>query len=535
MTPLLAALAVLALPPPASTAQAVKPPEPVLVVPFENGSREAALNWVSEGAALLLTGDLRRFGAAAIPRDERLKAFERLGLPPSALLSQATIIRVGQLIGATSAVVGSYTVQEGRLELRVRTIRLDSGSIAGELEERGAVADLFALSERLARRMVAGAAAHEPAPPEWRSLEAFELYVKGLGAETPAGQIKLLEAALARAPGDGATRFALWQVFTAQGEHERALDAVTTLPPSSPLAQRARFLAALSEIALQRLDAAFERLKALADETQAAPAFNDLGVVQLRRPAAAPQLGRATYYFTRAADLAPEDPDYAFNAGYAYWFERDAQGAVHWLREAVRRNPADADAHYVLGLALQAGGAQVEGEREKELARQLSSNYAAWQRRPPGSEVPPGLERLRLDLEAPRLSLFEKAAAPSEQREQRDLAAFHRERGQRLFEARRDVEAMAELGRSLYLLPYQADVHLLVGRIHQRAGRLREAAESFRISLWCQPAVDAHVALGEVLLLLGDTLGAQTEANRALTMDVNDAAARALLAKTEAK
>lgn len=25
-----------------------------------------------------------------------------------------------------------------------------------------------------------------------------------------------------------------------------------------------------------------------------------------------------------------------------YWHEHDAQGAIYWLREAVRRNPADA-------------------------------------------------------------------------------------------------------------------------------------------------------------------------------------------------
>ncbi len=534
MKTLVAALALLAFAPPAA-AQPVKPSEPVLVVPFENASRDASLQWLSEASALVLTRDLGRFGAAAIARDERLKAFERFGLPPSALLSQATIIRVGQVIGAAHAVVGRYTVENGRLRLSVRTIRLDTGSLLDEIVEQGPLDRLFALVEALARRMVAGAAERTPEPADERLLPAFELYVKGLTAETPGAQIRLLQAALSRAPGDDEARLALWQVYTAQGEHERALAAVSKVAPSARLARRARFLAALSDLSLGRYDAAFEALKRLAAEAPAATVHNNLGVVQLRR-GATPQAGRATYYLTQAVDLAPEDPDYAFNLGYAYWFERDAQGAVYWLREAVRRNPADADAHFVLGVALAASGASVEGERERELARQLSSKYAAWPaRKGPGDEVPRGLERLRTDLDAPRLSLAERAIAPGEQRDVRELALFHLDRGRRLAEARHDLEAMEELNRSLYLQPYQADVHLLAGRLHERAGRLREAEESYRIAIWCEPSAEAHVALGELLLAQGDALGARTEANRALALDLAHVAARALLSKATPK
>lgn len=534
MKRLAAAFALLTLASPAA-AQGVNPSEPVLVVPFENASRDASLQWLSEASALLLTRDLGRYGAAAVSRDERVKAFERLGLPPSAPLSQATVIRVGQLIGAAHAAVGIYTVENRLVRLRVRTIRLDTGSLLEEIVEQGPVERLFALVEGLARRMVAGADGRAPAPADERVLPAFELYVKGLTAETPGAQIRLLQAALARAPGDDEARLALWQVHTAQGEHERALAAVAKVAPGARLAHRARFLAALSELSLGRHEAAFDALKTLAEAAPAATIYNNLGVVQLRRGDTL-QTGRPTYYFTKAVDLAPEDPDCAFNLGYVYWFERDPQGAVYWLREAVRRNPADADAHFVLGVALGAGGALVEADRERELARQLSSKYAEWQhRRGQGDEVPRGLERLRVDLDAPRLSLVERTTAPAEQRDLRDLAVFHRDRGRRLFDTLHDLEAMGELNRSLYLQPYQADVHLLAGRLHQRAGRLREATESFRISIWCQPTAEAHVALGELLLSLGDTLGAQTEANRALALDLSHAAARALLAQATTK
>ena len=61
--------------------------------------------------------------------------------------------------------------------------------------------------------------------------------------------------------------------------------------------------------------------------------------------------------------------DYTFNLGYAYWEEQDYPAAVYWLREAVRRQPADADAHFVLAAALKATNAATEADRERELAR----------------------------------------------------------------------------------------------------------------------------------------------------------------------
>src|SRR5205807_1536650 len=215
--------------------------------------------------------------------------------------------------------------------------------------------------------------------------------------------------------------------------------------------------------------------KALTDNAPTAAVLNDLGVVQLRRGAVTPQTGQPAYYFNKATELDADDPDYFFNLGYAYWMARDTQAAIYWLREAVRRNAADGDAHFVLGAALAAANNPAEAAREKELARRLSSTYEQWEKRPPAEAVPRGLERLKSDIELPHGRRVAATLATAEKRDQRELARFYLDRGRRLFEQENDRDAVLELNRALYLSPYEADAHLLLGRIHLRNGRVREA------------------------------------------------------------
>lgn len=499
-------------------------------MPLE-GARDPRIYWLTEGASVLLVEDLNALGASAITRDERLRAFERLQVPPVATLSQATTIRIGQLLGATQLVTGSLGLVGDTLELRIRSVRLDAGRLEEQIVERGDLADVTAIAERVARRLLpspgrSAAPVERPAPP----LAAFENYIKGLMAEAPASQANYLNAALKVAPRYDEARLALWNLHDGQGEHQAALAAVQGVPASSPAGARARFYAAVSLVELKRYDEAFKAWRSLLESVPSASILNNLGVIQLRRPTT-PETGRATYYFNQAALKDLDDPDYDFNLGYAYWIERDLQAAIYWLRECVRRNPADGDAHFVLGAALHAAGQPSEAVRENELARQLSSRYAEWEQRPPSSSesVPRGLERLRRDLERPGAARLDTFLVASEQREQREQATFHLERGRRLFEQESDREAIDELRRALFLSPYDAEAHLLLGRIYLRSGRLRDAIDALKISIWSAETSAAHVALGEALLQTHDTAGARSEASRALAIEPESTAARLLL------
>lgn len=500
-----------------------------LVIPFENAGRELRLHWLSEGASVLLTDDLTALGAPAITREDRHRAFDRMNVPAVATLSHATVIRLGRLVGASRVVIGSFELREGQLEVRARAIQLDTGRMLPEVVERGAIEDAFGTFARVARRL-APEATIETAELErgYPPIAAFEQYIKGLVAATPAAQLAYLDAALKLSPRFSRVRLAQWDVHDQQGEHSLALTAVRRVPDGDPLGRRARFRAALSLMNLGRLDEAFNAMTVLTRVKQDSAVLNNLGVIQLRRTQATGTTAAA--YFTEASRLDPEDSDLFFNAGYASWLAKDTQGAIGALREAVRRNAADDRAHYVLGVALQAAGSAAEAAREKDLAKQLSSASGDWEtKQPAGSPVPKGLERVKTEIDVSGSFRFESALVASEQREQHELATFYLDRGRRLFQQEQDVEAAGELRRAVFLSPYQSEAHLLLGRAYLRMGRTRHAIDALKISIWSEDTMTARLALAGAYLQSKEAAAARTELETVMKRDPGNTEARRLL------
>jgi Flp pilus assembly protein TadD len=510
----------------------------MLIVPFEVADRDPRAVWLGEAAAVLLSDALRAMQLPALTRAERVRAFEEANLPTAGRLSLASLVRVGHLVLASDLVIGTVRLSGEELVIDARRIRLDTGRLVEQTTDRAPLPDLFALHERVARRLMGRqptAGGTPPAAPVASAvpLGAFENYIKGLIAEQPAAQIRFLQAALRLSPKDARTHLALAEVYTDQGDHTKALAEAQAVPATAPLGRRARFVAGRALVEMARLDEAFQMFRGLADERPTAALYNNLGVIQVRRGATA-QTGKPTYYFTKASELDPEESDYFFNLGYAYWLERDAQAAIYWLREAVRRNTVDGDAHFVLGVALQAAGAGTESGRELGLARQLSSKYAEWEKKPGGGDpVPKGLERPSLDIETMHGPQLDAAQLTSAQREQQELSAFHLERGRRFYEAEHDRDALIELRKAIYLSPYAAEPHLLMGRVLLRTGQVKDAIDALRIAVFSQDSAPGRVALAEALLQSEDKDGARTEAAKALALDPNLAEAKALLARID--
>lgn len=518
----------------ATTALAQAPVGPrarQLVVPFENIGREGRLHWMTEASAVVLTDDLDALGATMIGRDARLRALEELRIPANVLLSNATVIRLAQLAGASQVITGGFTLVQNRLTVRVRAIRLDTGRTTQPLVESGTLDDFFAIHARLARRLLTDSAVtFEQMEGRHPPLPALEQYIKGVIAENPATRVSFLREAIRLAPDYHPSRLALWAAYTDQVEHQQALDVVRQVPSAAPESRRARFFAGLSLLSLGRNVDAMTTFADLNREQMDPALFNNLGVAQLRRTATTLAGPPADSYFWRAADLDPDDADIAFNLGYALWVARDLDNAVMWLREAVRRNGTDDAAHYVLGAALVASGSAVEGRREIELAKRLSSTYAEWEASPQSRNggAPRGLERVKSDLDAWGMDRVQGLLAAAEQRDQRELATFHLEAGRRLYAAGRDTDAIAELRRAVYLSPYDREAHLLLGQASVRVGRVQEAIAEYKVAIWIDDRIDARLALATAYLDADDPAAARVETDAVLSRDPMNVDARRL-------
>jgi tetratricopeptide (TPR) repeat protein len=503
----------------------------ILVMPFgvdvdpaAPGGAGSAL-WLGEAAAVLVTDGLAARGFDVLARTERLAAFEQLNLPMSSALTRATMIRVGELVGASAVVFGEVRLDE-RLSIRARLIDLEAGSEKPAVVESARLADLFAIFERVSGGLAA--AAGKPAAPRApteavpQSLEAFENFVKGLVAATPEAQQRFLELAMVETPRDGRVLVELWRVYSALGLHDKALQAASAVPAESSFARQARFAVALSLIELGRLDGAARELTTLHDERQSAAIAGALGVVELRRAGAPAAVRR----FETAVRLSPAGTDHLFNLGYAQARTSNANAALGTLREVVKLDAADADAHVVMSALLSSAGRAAEAHRERELAVWLGALPEA---ATAFSKVPDGLERLPRALEPDAGARAQVLREHPGQRDERATAAYHLERGRALVEAKRDRDAIAELRRAVYLDPYANEPHLLLGLAYQRSGRLGEAIDEFRVALWARETADGQVALGRALLDSGDREGAKTAATRALQLDPQSADARELL------
>ncbi|MEX2270211.1 MAG: hypothetical protein WD690_01980 [Vicinamibacterales bacterium] len=499
----------------------------VLVMPFDvtPKAEHGTTYWMGEAAALLVADALQARGYPVFSRAERAAAFEELELPATAPLTRATILKVAQLVGASDVVIGALTIDGNDAAVRARSLRVEAGRAQPDVAERAPLGELMALADRLANRLAeqtlhapkGAAVASPPAPP----LPAFEAYVKGLVAAMPATREKFLREALTFAPDYGRANLALWELLDDQERHAEALVEAHNVPATSILGRRARFAAALSLTALERYDESFALLEALRADAPSPVIFNAQGVIQLRR-GATPAGGRAVYFFHKAAELDPDDADFLFNLGYAYALERDNNGALYWLREAVRREPADGEAHLVMAAVLDASGRTAEAQRERDLARLLGAIAET-------SGVPEDVERLRTDLVTGTRGSPERLITNPAQREQQELSAFHLDRGQRLFDQQQDREAALELRRAIYLSPYLPEAHLLLGRIYRRGGRLPEAIDAFRISIWSRETMAARLALAEALIDNDQREEARIEIGRVLELEPDNTAAKALL------
>ena len=477
----------------------------LLIIPFENSSNAAALDWMSEAFPEILGARLNSSGLYVMGRDDRLSAFDHLGIPASARPSRATIYQVAQQLDADYVIVGDYRVENDSVTAHARLIDMERLRLSPEIAESGPLANLVALQTDLAWDILntlgmTGKVAKSEFASRFPVLrvEALENYIRGITAANNQERVRLFKEAVRLEPSYAPAILQLGKSYYNLRDYESALASLARVPPGDPMGNEARFylgLAALYAGHLEKADAAF---RSLASRLPLTEVYNNLGVIGARRGDRA-----ARGYFEKSVQTDPGEPDYHFNLAVELAREGDTQGAARELRELLAVH-ADPEAKALLD-SLSAGAVPAKLPPER-----IKRNYDE-----------SSFRQIALEIENTNEARMKKLDAAGH-------AAFHVQRGEELMDSGLTGEAEKEFREAVSLDPASAAAHSGLARVLESSQDPAGARNEARASLKLKPSVEAYLVLARLDLNENNSAAAGQNVERALALDPGNAAAAAL-------
>jgi TolB-like protein len=246
----------------------------IVSMPFENQSARSEYNWVGESFAATLSDLLDRPGMVAIRPDERNVAYKQEGLPPTAILTRATMIKIAERAGADLVVMGTYRIagegRESTITISARVIDIREGRLVGrEYNRGGPLLDVQRLQGDLAYEILYQ---HNPALPFSRDqivtqatqapIGAYENYVKGTLTHDIPARIDFLERAIKEFAEKTNGRyvpaiFELGRVHYEGGDFKEALARLILVDQKDPRYDEAQFYIGVASDALGQTDTPF--------------------------------------------------------------------------------------------------------------------------------------------------------------------------------------------------------------------------------------------------------------------------------------
>ncbi len=317
----------------------------VLVLPFENRSGNASLNWIGDSFPDTLDQRLNSSGFLTISHDDRDYAFNHLGLPVQFRPSRATTIRIAQQLDANFVVIGSFTTNKDKIAIQARVLSVDGLRLSAPLEDGAPLSRLFdaenAVAWKVAREMNPQLNIAEGtflAAPGSVPLPAFESYIRGTNAPSSQERIAKLKAAVAIAPDYAAALLSLGKTQFATHDYSAAATTLAKVPPASRLALEANFY-----LGLARFNSA--------NYAGAEAAFSFVGIqlplpeVTNNQAVALSRQGKdAVALFQRASAADPSNEDYHYNLAIALFRRGDTVQALQEADAALKLKPGDNEA-----------------------------------------------------------------------------------------------------------------------------------------------------------------------------------------------
>ncbi|HVG27458.1 MAG TPA: tetratricopeptide repeat protein, partial [Acidobacteriaceae bacterium] len=485
-----------------------------LVLPFENRSGNATLNWIGNSFPDTLDKRLNSVGVLTISHDDRAFALTHLGLPPDFRPSRATTIRIAQQLDANFVIIGSFTTTGSRINIQSQVLSVDALRLSSPVDDGADLNRLYdaenAVAWKVARAIDPGINVAEQtfvASSGAVPLPAFENYIRGINASTPAEAIQRLGTAIASAPTYVAALLALGkQQFNAR-DFGAAAATLAKIPQSDPQSLEANFYLGLARFNTANYAAAATAFEFVASRLPLPEVVNDQGVALARQGKDAVPL------FQRASAADPSDADYHYNLAISLFRRGELQPALQQADAALKLKPSDNEAgslraHLSIAppgtrLAQNPDGGFSPVERIRRSYSETGFRQAAFQ-----------LDQLR----AARLAML-----PPDKR-----AAEYTDLGREYLAQGLLPEAEQQFQSALAADPRSAVAHAGLAQVREKTGSAAEARGEAQQSLNLQPNVPALLVLARLDLAQNQLSTSADEVTRALHLEPANAAALAL-------
>jgi tetratricopeptide (TPR) repeat protein len=324
----------------------------LLIAPFENVSKAPGIEWIGESFPEVLGQRLAssQAGLQIMSRNDRLRAFDRAGMPSGLHPSRATMFQIAEQLDLDYVVIGTYDFDGRTFTVTCQRLDVKRAHLSNKISESGPLLKLIDVQTALAwdllrlddSALTSSRDAFVAAAPPIR-LDSLENYTRGVIASALADKIRYFKEALRINPLYAEAQMALGEAYFDSKQYDPAAATLAKVPASHPSAGRAQFLLGLCDLYLGQPEKAEPTLADLSTRVPLPEVFNNLGVARSR-------LGRMTALepLQRAAETDPSDSDYRFNLAVALFRKGDATASTREIRTFLAANPNDGEAKSLL-------------------------------------------------------------------------------------------------------------------------------------------------------------------------------------------
>jgi tetratricopeptide (TPR) repeat protein/TolB-like protein len=504
-----------------------------LVFPFENAGASPRLDWLGEGLEELTIQRLSAAGQQVYSHTGRTGELDRSGLPPTAKLSRASMLRIAQSMDADFVIFGRFTSDGQTLMVEAQILRVSPTRLLPAIRETGPLDSLMDMHVRLLWRLLSANDHAYPRTLEEFSkaqrplrLDAFEHYVRGLLASEDDPRLRELREAARLEPEWPDPDFAIGDAYYARRDCDSALIWFAKVPKTHDRYVEAVFATGVCRLLMNQPEKAEEVFVSLqgalrnnlVSGADLPEILNNLALARARQNNTA----AAVADLRRAAELDPDEDDYPFNLGLLALGANDFSGAANYFREASGREPDKPENRALMILSLEKAGKKAEADQERDTAAEtFGPDALPVVRLDAKKDTLLHLERVRAEMDTTALRLEIVSAgdtANAAAAAVADTPAAHLRRGRQELSAGRVDAAENEFRAALAADPGSASAHNGLAEVYRRRGKLDDSAKELQASLEIRDSAAVRTTLARIYLEQKKLDFARTELERALKL-----------------